>query len=125
MKYQVELRRSYSQWARTTIEAVNDGHAAAVAYGLQASDIATWKSPDEFLDVVSLTKCDGEGRCAEEDSPYRLPPPIREALRAVIDYLYDDEAEDYQTLTKSEQDGHIFGYVLTLNRWLRAPERDR
>lgn len=125
MKYEVELRRAFSQWGRTTIEANNKGHAHAVACTLKASDIETWSPPEDFLDIVSVTESDGEGRCGEEDSPYRLPPPIREALRAVIDYLYDDEAEDYQTLTKSEQSGHIFESVSTLNRWLRGPERDR
>ncbi|MCC7316619.1 MAG: hypothetical protein IT419_17650 [Planctomycetes bacterium] len=125
MKYEIELRRSFSQWGRTAIEAVNDGHAHAVACGLKASDIAVWKTPDEFLDIVSVTECDGEGRCGDQDSPYRLPPTIREALGAVIEYLYDDEAEDYQTLTKSDQEGHIFESVSTLNRWLRGPERDR
>lgn len=125
MKYQIELRRAFSQWGRTTIEAKNKGHAHAVACTLGASDVETWKSPEDFLDIVSVTECDGEGRCADEDSPYRLPPLIREALRAVIDYLYNDEAEDYQTLTRMEQAGHIFEHVLTLSRWLRGPERER
>lgn len=125
MKYQIELRRAFSQWGRATIEAENTGHAHAVACALKASDIETWKSPEDFLDIVSVTECDGEGGCGDEDSPYRLPPPIREALRAVIDYLYDEEAQDYQTLTRMEQAGHIFESVLTLNRWLQGPERLR
>lgn len=125
MKYEIELRRAFSQWGRATIEASNLGHAHVVACTLKASDIKTWKPPEDFLDIVSVTACDGEGGCGDQESPYRLPPTIREALRAVIDYLYEDEAEDYQTLTKSEQVGHIFEYVLTLNRWLQGPERDR
>lgn len=125
MRYQIELRRAFSQWGRTTIEAENKGHAHAFACTLKSSDVETWNSPEDFLDIVSVTECDGEGGCGDEASPYRLPPVIREALRAVIDYLYDDEAEDFQTLTKCEQHGHIFGHVLTLNRWLRGPERDR
>ncbi|OWY65371.1 hypothetical protein B7486_42300 [cyanobacterium TDX16] len=108
-----------------TIEAENTGHAHAIACTLKASDIETWRSPEDFLDIVSVTECDGEGGCGGEASPYRLPPVIRVALRVVIDYLYDDEAQDYQTLTRMEQAGHIFEYVLTLSRWLRGSERDR
>lgn len=128
MKYQVELRRSFSLWGRTTIDAANDGHASVVAHTLQAADIAVWKTADDFLDIVSVTP-------TERNSPYeteaarwnsdRVPPEIREALERVLDYLYEDEAEHYDALTNQERVGHIFEAVLTLARWIWAPVRQR
>lgn len=129
MKYEIKLRRSFSQWGRTTIEAVNDGQAHALACGLTASDIAVWKTPDEFLEVVSVRlgeqpKPGGGGASAGITSD-DLPTEIREGLHVVLDYFYDDYAEDYETLTKAEREGHIFEFILRLSRWLHEPARQR
>ncbi len=128
MKYQVELRRSFSQRGRTTIEAVNDGHASVVACKLQAADVTVWKSADEFLEIVSVAPCErskGGGNDAEGCSSDHLSPQIREALQAVVDFLYEDQAEHYDTLSNQERVGHIFKSVLVLARWIWAPVRLR
>lgn len=128
MKYQVELRRSFSQWGTATIEAENDGHAAVVACTLQAGSVPVWKTPDEFLEIVSIAPCERgivDGNDAAGCNSESLSPDIREAMQAVVDFLYEDQGEDYQTRARSEQVGHVFESVLILQRWLQAPLRWR
>ncbi len=128
MKYQVELRRSFSLWGRTTIDAANDGHASVLAHTLQAADIAVWKTADDFLDIVSVTPTERNSHHETDAAGCnsdQVPPEIRGALERVIDYLYEDEAEHYDALTNQERVGHIFEAVLTIARWHWAPVRQR
>lgn len=47
----------------------------------------------------------------------------REALQAVIDFFYDDEAEDYQSRQEDERAGHIFADLSALASWLAELKR--
>lgn len=127
MKYEVEVRRAFSQWGRTSIEAVNKGQACALAHRLSSRDITAWKSPDDYLDIVAVTPSREEETADDADeheavSPFGLPPRIREALQELVDHYYDEEAESYAS---SEHQGHIFERILTLSRWLHSPEHER
>jgi len=47
----------------------------------------------------------------------------REALQAVIDFFYDDEARDYRSRQPLERAGHIFADLSVLASWLAERKR--
>jgi hypothetical protein len=54
-----------------------------------------------------------------------LEDHVETAIQYLIDYLYEDEAEDYQTLEGQVQCGHIFESVLKVQRWLNTLNSSR
>lgn len=40
------------------------------------------------------------------------------SIRAIIDYLYDDEERSYEEADEKGKNGHIFTYVRNLREWL-------
>lgn len=50
--------------------------------------------------------------------PPKLTPGIAEALNAVLDRLWDDEARDYQAATPEVQAGHFFRHLHALEYWM-------
>jgi hypothetical protein len=40
------------------------------------------------------------------------------SIRAIIDYLYDDEERSYEEADEEGKNGHIFTYVRNLREWL-------
>lgn len=48
--------------------------------------------------------------------PNRREEQTRAALEAVLDYLADDEGQDFEAA--GEPENHIFRHLLTLRRWL-------
>lgn len=122
MKYCVFVQGTSVHIGGTCIEADSKEQAEAAAAGLDVSAIRDWEVVDEGLKVISVRP--SEAANAEPHPEIaaiqagRPSKEIREALRRVVDYLYEDEAEDYQTLTKAEQRGHIFEEVASVARWL-------
>jgi hypothetical protein len=43
-------------------------------------------------------------------------------IRRIVDYLYEAEAADHQTLEQHLQREHIFESILAVERWLNAEE---
>ncbi len=54
----------------------------------------------------------------------RMPNHIAEAMTAVLDYLWQDEAKDYVSRSREDQEGHIFNEMLTVRNWL-TPRRQQ
>jgi hypothetical protein len=48
-----------------------------------------------------------------------LTPILRDHIRRMVDYLYDDEAEDY-TYRDSDQGHHMFCSISAVKCWLDA-----
>lgn len=48
----------------------------------------------------------------------RLPDQVAEAMKAVLDYLWQEEAQDYLARGQEEQEGHIFLEMLLIRQWL-------
>jgi hypothetical protein len=48
----------------------------------------------------------------------RLPEHIAEAMTAVLDYLWQDEAHDYLAMSREEQQDYIFSQLITVRQWL-------
>ena len=42
-----------------------------------------------------------------------------ESVQQLVDYLYDDESEDYAQSNRGRQQEHIFSALQMLHRWLR------
>ena len=55
----------------------------------------------------------------------RIPAEDRftNALQAVLDYLWDDEAANYDSRAPQEKRGHIFAQLKTLQAWLCTPKQ--
>ena len=127
MRFNVRLHRTQYKIGSTSIEAESQAEAEDAAQNFEAKDIAEWELADDDLIVVSVTPSleplfEGD-RASDATEAARPPSEVREALRRVVDYLYDDEAEDYQTLTQAEQREHVFEAVLCVARWLAKLER--
>lgn len=52
------------------------------------------------------------------ESPSEVPPTVTDAIRRIVDYLYEEEAADYQTMERHLQREHIFESVLMVEGWL-------
>lgn len=50
--------------------------------------------------------------------PELVEPRFEDDLQRVIDYLYEDEATDYDFGEKSNQQGHIFESISAVQKWL-------
>ena len=48
----------------------------------------------------------------------RLPDRVADAMEAILDYLWEDEAMDWLTRSREEQSHHVFGHMLTVRKWL-------
>jgi hypothetical protein len=48
----------------------------------------------------------------------RLPEQVAEAMNAILEYLWSDEARNYVNASRAEQVGHIFQEMLTVRHWL-------
>ena len=48
----------------------------------------------------------------------RLPVHIAEAMTAILDYLWQKEAQDYLSCNRDDQETHIFSQLLTVRQWL-------
>lgn len=119
MKYQVLLQRALYHFGTTVINAESDDHAMAVAHAVDGTQVKGWELTDDKLSVVSVTRFEEvDSDACQTAEGVKLPLEVRQALRRMVDYLYEDESEDYQTLTQTEQRGHIFEYVLCIARWL-------
>jgi len=118
MKYQIAL--SMTQLSRGTfvVDAPTPGGAECLARLLKAGDVAEWRRTEENLSVLSITPTmeTKPCRCGTTDL---LPDEVLEAMRNVVDYLFEDAAEDYPTA--EHRSGHIFEDVATLDRWLGGP----
>lgn len=53
----------------------------------------------------------------ESDRP--CPADVIDAIRAVLDYLRDDERRDYETQPRR---GHVFESIARLDEWLSGDE---
>lgn len=123
MKYQVLLQRALYHFATTVINAESDDHAAAMAHAVDGTQVKGWELTDDKLSVVSVAPFEEvDSEACQTPEGARVPVDVRQALRRMVDYLYDDEAEDYQTLTRAEQREHIFEAVLCIARWLAKLE---
>ncbi len=49
----------------------------------------------------------------------RLPVRVAEAMTAVLDYLWHDQARDWLARSEHEQETHIFAAMLTVRQWLK------
>ncbi len=127
MRFNVRLHRTQYKIGSTSIEAESQAEAEDAAQNFEAKDIAEWELADDDLIVVSVTPSleplfEGDPASGATEAA-RPPAEVREALRRVVDYLYDAEAEDYQTSAKWAHRGHIFEAVLLVARWLAKLER--
>ncbi|HOW73959.1 MAG TPA: hypothetical protein PKY77_25425 [Phycisphaerae bacterium] len=53
-----------------------------------------------------------------------LPGYIQEAIRAILDYLWDDELAHYlETSPREGRNKHIFNTIRRVDRWLVRHER--
>lgn len=51
---------------------------------------------------------------------------VESAVRAVLDYLWDDEETDYLARTEPERSGHLFEELQTIRSWLnRTPAKSQ
>jgi hypothetical protein len=91
---------------------------------------------DRLKCVRATTAPDGQGRVSHEPGgPNAGPPPQKEAsmsdtqpragfpfeaARKVVEYLYDDERDDYRTQGLDGQANHIFLAVEQLDNWLKS-----
>jgi len=55
----------------------------------------------------------------------RLPDHIAAAMTAILDYLWQGEAQDYVSRGSEDQEGHIFNEMLTVRQWLAQSSRLR
>jgi hypothetical protein len=57
----------------------------------------------------------------------RLPDNVADAMAAVIEFFWMDEAKDYLARDREGQKEHIFNEMLTVRQWLagRQPKRGR
>lgn len=54
----------------------------------------------------------------------RLPEHVADAMTAILDYLWLDEARDYLAMSREEQQTHIFNEMLIVQNWL-TPRRQK
>lgn len=54
----------------------------------------------------------------------RMPEHVAQAVEAILDYLWQDEAKDYLNQSGEEQREHIFNEMLFVRNWL-TPRRQR
>ena len=47
-----------------------------------------------------------------------VPPTVEGAIERIIEYLYEAEESDYETVELQLKGEHIFESVLTVQRWL-------
>jgi hypothetical protein len=52
------------------------------------------------------------------ESPADVPPTVEDAIRRLVEYLYDAEESDYKTVERHLRTEHIFESVLMVQRWL-------
>ncbi|MBA5868111.1 MAG: hypothetical protein GDA67_15570 [Nitrospira sp. CR1.3] len=118
MKYQIAL--SLTQLSRGTfvVDAPTPGGAECLARLLKAGDVAEWRLMEENLTVLSITPAMESNGCRYGTTEL-LPDEVLEAMHKVVDYLFEDAAEDYPTA--EHRSGHIFEDVATLDRWLGGP----
>lgn len=48
----------------------------------------------------------------------RLPDHVADAMTAILDHFWQEEARHYLACSQDEQDGHIFSEMLAVRRWL-------
>ena len=87
------------------VEAESEEHARGQAERTEFSD---WNHHPSGFEIKEVS------------SPARIPKRVRQALRAILEYLWHDEASRYQACKKDERDNHIFSSLLTLDHWLAA-----
>jgi hypothetical protein len=54
----------------------------------------------------------------------RLPEDIAEAMTVVLDFFWQDQAKDYLSRNREDQQHHVFCEMLTVRRWLTARQRN-
>ena len=47
----------------------------------------------------------------------RLPEHVAEAIEAILDHFWQDEARDYLARSRSEQEDHVFTKMLMARQW--------
>lgn len=127
MKFDVELSFIQRSRFKTCVEAESLEDAKAQVYTINEADIPAWDSFDRHDRLWSVTPSVEplSTGCRVSNATEAANPPtdVQAAFRRVVDYLYDDEAEDYQTMSGLEQRGHMFEAVLLLARWLARFEQ--
>ncbi len=119
MKYQIELALTQRSRGKVIFESPTREGAECLSRYLKASDVADWRLEQGSLTVLSITPAlEAEDSSRNHEPP--LPDEVLEAMRQVVDYLYEDAAEDYPTA--ENRDGHIFLAVATLDSWIGGPE---
>jgi hypothetical protein len=98
---------------RTRAKAIAKRQAKRWAY--EEHEEAMSKLPPEVRESISWDKVARRIGITWEELDM---PDFEAELQRVIDYLYEDEAIDYQDLPRSEQAGHIFESILAVQRWL-------
>lgn len=123
MKFNVELLLERRYHARKQIEADSPESAQRIAEELGVGDVKTWIPIERRVHlawVMPVGEYDNaETRIAPHDIA-GMPTEVREALNELIGAYYDINAEDYETLPRSQQIGHPFEAILTVARWLYA-----
>ncbi len=51
-----------------------------------------------------------------------VPDFIEEALKEIVDYLWDDELNHFRAL-ESNFEGHILTHLVTVRRWLEGDDK--
>lgn len=54
------------------------------------------------------------------EHPPELPKPIRESLKVVVDYLWEDELRHYRAAGRTDPNIHVSEHVFVALCWLRT-----
>lgn len=76
---------------------------------------AMCKLPMEIRDNIDWAEV-ARDRGIEDDEPSCTS--IYADIQRLVDYLYEDEASDYQDVEHYLKPGHIFDSVMAVQRWL-------
>lgn len=58
------------------------------------------------------------------NSPYKpIPPCVADALEEILDYLWDQEREDFEAGDTETRAGHVFPCIVTVRHWLDCVRR--
>jgi hypothetical protein len=71
--------------------------------------------PEEIRDAIDWAKV---ARNLGIDWPEVEMPDVLEHIERIVDYLYDDEACDFDFVEGQFREGHIFQSILRVSRWL-------
>lgn len=47
-----------------------------------------------------------------------IPADIHDSLHQILDYLWEDAKEDYESRGSEDEDGHVFEALLNVRKWL-------